>query len=134
MKWLLLTATLVAAAFAIQILIADTQRVGRRSTLGRLAIPVLSLMALAAAIYAAHAIGFFSVPIVALAFVPFGLALRWSLLANRGMRERREAASQPVQRSGRDRLVGLAMWPLFFVLVVLVAAIGLVTGFLAGQR
>ncbi len=134
MKWLLLLATVVAAAFALQMIIADAGRVGRRSAIGRLAGPVMSLVALAAAIYAAHWIGLFSAPIVALAFVPFALAMRWSALANREVRERREAANQPVRQSGRERLLGMVMWPLFVVLVALVAVLGLAAAVLAAQR
>jgi hypothetical protein len=86
------------------------------------------------AIYAAHWIGFFSLPIVAVAFVPFGLALRWSILATRDVRQRREAARQPIPPLGSDRLRGLVMWPVFLVLVALMAALGLMAGMLVAQR
>jgi hypothetical protein len=134
MKWLVLMAALVSVVLALQILATDLRRGRRRSTLGQLALAVLSLAVLGAAIYAAHVVGFFSAPIVAVAFVPFGLAARWSMLSTREMRQRREAARPPVQPSRRDRLVGLAMWPVFLVLVVLVAALGLMAGALAAQR
>jgi hypothetical protein len=134
MKWLVLIAVLVSIMLALQILAADLRRGRRRSTLGQLALAVLSLAVLGAAIYAAHVIGLFSAPIVAVAFVPFGLAVRWSMLSSREMRQRREAAGQPVQSSRRDRLVGLAMWPVFLVLVALAATLGLMAGALAAQR
>jgi hypothetical protein len=134
MKWLVLGAVLVSIVLALQILAADLRRGHRRSTMGQLALAVLSLAVLGAAIYAAHVIGFISVPIVAVAFVPFGLVLRWSLLTTREMRQRRAAARQPVQPSRSDRLVGLAMWPIFLVLVALAATLGLMAGALAAQR
>ncbi|MGA3058184.1 MAG: hypothetical protein ABSE70_09170 [Candidatus Limnocylindrales bacterium] len=134
MKWLVLIAALVAMVLALPILVVDLRRGRRRSTIGQLALAVLSLTVLAAAIYAVHMIGLYSVPIVAVAFVPFGLALRWSILTTTEMRQRREAAKQPVQASRSDRLVGLAMWPVFLVLVALVAALGLMAGALAAQR
>jgi hypothetical protein len=134
MKWLVLIAALVAIVLALQILAADLRRGRPHSTIGQLAPAVLSLAVLGAAIYAGHAIGLFSVPIVAVAFVPFGLALRWSILATREMRQRREEASQPDPPSRRDRLVSLAIWPVFLVLVALVATLGLMAGTLAARR
>jgi Ca2+/Na+ antiporter len=134
MKWLVLIAALVAIVLALQILVADLRHGHQRSTMGQLALTVPSLAVLGAAIYAGHAIGLFSVPIVAVAFVPFGLALRWSILATREMRQRRNEAGRPVPSSRSDRLVGLAMWPLFLVLVALVAVVGLMAGMLAAQR
>jgi hypothetical protein len=134
MKWLVLIAALVSIVLALQILAADLRRGRRRSTVGQLALAVLSLVVLGVAIYAAHVIGFISVPIVAVAFVPFGLALRWSILTTREMRRRREAARQPVQSSRTDQLVGLAMWPVFLVLVAFVVALGLMAGMLAAQH
>jgi hypothetical protein len=102
--------------------------------MGQLALAVLSLAVLGVAIYAAHWIGFFSLPIVAVAFVPFGLALRWSILTTRDMRQRREAARQPIPLSRSDRLRGLAMWPVFLVLAALMAALGVMAGALVAQR
>lgn len=134
MKWLALIAALVATVFAVRILAADLRRGEGRSTIGQLATAVLALVVLGAAIYAAHWIGFFSVPVVAVAFVPFGLAARWSILASRSERERREAARQPTNPSRRDRLLGLAMWPVFLALVFLVAALGVIAGALVAQR
>ena len=134
MKWLVLIAALVATVLALQILAADLRRGHRRSTMGQLALAVLSLAALGVAIYAAHWIGFFSLPIVAVAFVPFGLALRWSILATREMRQRREATRQPIPPPRSDRLRGLVMWPVFLVLVALMAALGLMAGALVAQR
>ncbi|MGZ6266236.1 MAG: hypothetical protein ACXWN4_04970 [Candidatus Limnocylindrales bacterium] len=134
MKWLILLAALVAALFAVQILIADMRRGHKRSTMVQLAAAVFGLALLGLAIYTAHLLGLYSVPIVALAFVPFGLALRWSILATREMRRRREEAGQPVSSSRRGRLVNLAIWPLFLVLVALVAVVGLMAGILAAQR
>ena len=134
MKWLALLAALVAAVLAIQMLVADLRRGHPRSTMGQLALAFLSLAVLGAAIYVAHWFGLFSVPIVALLFVPFGLALRWSALATRDMRHRREAALPQIPSSRRDRVVGLAMWPVFLLLMALVACLGLLAAMLASWR
>jgi hypothetical protein len=131
MKWLILIAAVVAVALAVWVL-AGERRPGRgRSTLRQLAAVVASLVVLLAAIYAAREIGFVAMPVVAVAFVPFGLAARWLVLATREARARREAAAGPTPRA---RLLGLAMWPLFVALVVGVAAIGVVAGMLAARH
>lgn len=113
MKWLALIAAFLAALFAIQILIADLRRGHKRSTLVQLALALLSLAVLGAAIYAAHLLGLFSLPVVAFLFVPFGLALRWSVLATRDLRRRREAAMPQIPHSRNDLVLGVAMWPFF---------------------
>ena len=134
MKWLTLLALLVAVLFAIQILIADMRRGHKRSTMVRLALAVLSLALLGVAIYTAHLLGFYSLPIVALLFAPFGLALRWSTLATREMRRRREAAMPQIPPSRRDRYRGAVIWPVFLGLVVLVACLGMFAAVLASWR
>lgn len=137
MKWLTLSAAVVATVFALQILAADLRRSGRpRSTLRQLAIAILALAVMGAAIYAAHWIGLFSVPIVAAAFVPFGLTARWWMLANRDKREARqrsEAALHPVPPTRRDGLVALLRWPIFLVLIAIVLAAGLLAGMFAAR-
>jgi hypothetical protein len=134
MKWLILIAAVVATALALWILAGERRRGGRRSTGRQLAAAIASLVVLGAAVYAAHYIGFFSLPIVAVAFVPFGLAARWSILATRGARERIEAARPAVPPSRGARLRELAMWPLFAALVTGVALLGLVAGLLAARH
>jgi hypothetical protein len=137
MKWLVVLAAVGAAALALQILIWE-RRGGRRrpSTLGRLAVAVLTVIGLGGAIYAAHFLGIFSIPLVAIAFVPFGVTVRWLILATRRTRQRatdaRAAAAAPVSR--RARLLGLTAWPVFLVLVAVVVVMGLVVGTIVGPH
>ena len=137
MKWLIVLAAIGAAALALQILIWE-RRGGRRrpSTLARLAVAVLTVVGLAAAVYAAHSLGIFSVPLVAIAFVPFGVTIRSLILATRGRRQRaadaRAAAAAPASRL--DRMLELATWPVFLFLVAVVVAAGLVVGTIVGPH
>jgi Ca2+/Na+ antiporter len=133
MRWLVLLAAAVATVFALQILAAERRRGGSRTTLGQLAAAMLWLAILGAILYAAHWIGLFSLPLVAVAFVPFALVARWSILATREARRRRDdaaAAQPPPSRSAR--LLELAAWPVFLSLVVLVLAIGIFVATLVG--
>lgn len=137
MKWLIVLAAMGAAALALQILIWE-RRGGRRrpSTLTQLAVAVLTVVGLVGAIYTAHFLGIFSVPLVAIAFVPFGITVRSMILATRGTRQRaadaRTAAAVPVTR--RARLVELAALPVFVVLVAAVVVMALVVGTVVGPH
>jgi hypothetical protein len=137
MKWLIVLAAIGAAALALQILIWE-RRGGRRrpSTLGRLAVAVLTVVGLGGAISAAHFLGIFSVPLVAIAFVPLGVTARSLILATRGKRQRaadaRTAAAAPASRQAR--LLELAVWPVFVVLVAAVVAMALVVGTAVGPH
>ncbi len=137
MKWLIAIAALGAAALSLQILLWE-RRTGRsrRSTLGRLAWVVLTVVVVVALVYAAHWLGIFSVPVVAVAFVPIGVTIRWLMSATRASRLRAEearAAAAPLP-SRRARLFEVAMWPIFIVLVAVVVVIGLVVGTLVGPH
>lgn len=137
MKWLIVLAAIGAAALALQILIWERRRGRRRrSTLGQLAGVVLAVVVLGAAVYAAHWLGIFSVPLVAVAFVPFGVAARSLAMATRKSRlqaaEVRAAAAEPPSR--RDRVLALATWPVFLILVAVVVALGMVVGTLVGPH
>ena len=136
MKWLIVLAALGAAALAIQILIWE-RRGGRRgrSTLAQIAVAVLTVVGLGGAIYAAHFLGIFSVPLVAIAFVPFGVTMRSLVFATRASRQRAadaRAAAAPTSR--RRRLVELAALPVFLFLVAIVVAMGLVVGTIVGPH
>ena len=137
MKWLTVLAAIGAATLALQILIWE-RRGGRRrpSTLGQLAVAVLTVVGLGGAIYAAHFFGIFSVPLVAIAFVPFGVTARSLILATRGSRQRaaetRAATAAPASRHAR--LLELAAWPVFLVLVAVVVVMGLVVGTFVGPH
>ena len=134
MRWLILGAALVAACLAIWILLGERRPSRPRSTVRGLAAAVAALVVLGVVAYAAHFAGFFSLPIVAVAFIPFGLAARWSVLATREARERREAARPTVPPSRRARMLAIAMWPIFVILVVLAACVGLAAGALSAHR
>jgi hypothetical protein len=137
MKWLIVLAALGAAALSIQILIWE-RRSGRsgRSPLRRLAWAVLTVVVLGAVVYVAHWLGIFSIPLVAVAFVPIGVTVRWLLSATRASRMRTEgaraAAAGPPSR--RARLIAIATWPIFLVLVAVVVVLGLVVGTLVGPH
>jgi hypothetical protein len=131
MKWITLAAAIVAIVFAVRILLADLARGRGRSTLGQLALAVLSLALLGAAVYTAHWLGLFSVPIVAFAFVPFGLAARWWFLSGREKRALLEASRPPATRT--ERLLAIARWPIFLALIALVVTAGVVAGLLAAK-
>jgi hypothetical protein len=121
MKWLTILAAIGAAALALQILIWE-RRGGRRrpSMLGQLALAVLTVVVLGAAVSAAHWLGIFSVPLVIIAFVPFGIAARWLILSTRESRS--------------DRLLALAAMPVFLILIAAVLLLGLIASTLVGPH
>jgi len=96
--------------------------------LAELAAAALALVWLAAAVYAAHLLGIFSIPLVAVAFVPFGAVVRWVLLASRSSRRRELSRTATV--GPRARLV----LPLLLVLVAVVAVLGVVVGTIIGAH
>jgi TRAP-type uncharacterized transport system fused permease subunit len=98
--------------------------------LADLAAAVLALVLLAAAFYSAHLLGIFSVPLVAVAFVPFGVVARWLLLASRSSRLRKELDGGTTAPGPR---AGLRL-PLLLVLVVAVAVLGVVLGTIIGPH
>lgn len=137
MRWLVILGALAAAVIAIEILMWE-RRAGRRrpSALGRIALAVLAIVLVGGAVYSAHLLGVFSIPLVAIAFVPVGLTVRSLILLTRGSRERaqqaRAAAEPPATR--RDRLVQAAALPFFVVMVLAVVVFGLVVGTLVGPH
>jgi hypothetical protein len=70
------------------------------------------------------------------AIVVMGIAMRWLFLATRQSRQRgaraRAAAQQP--QSARARLMALAAWPVFMILVAGAIALGLIAGMLVGRH
>jgi TRAP-type uncharacterized transport system fused permease subunit len=88
------------------------------------------MVMLAGAVYAAHLLGIFSVPLVAVAFVPFGVVVRWLLLASRDSRRRREVEGTATDVGPWARLA----LPMLLVLVVAVAVLGVVVGTIIGPH
>jgi hypothetical protein len=134
MKWLLLAAVVVAAFLAARILLSDVRRAGRRSTLGSLLAAVVSLAVLAAVLSLAHFVGLASIAIVAVAFVPFGLLVRWSLLETRGRRDRYEAARPAAPIGLRGRAARAFELPMLIVLAVGAMALGATMAIVASWR
>jgi sterol desaturase/sphingolipid hydroxylase (fatty acid hydroxylase superfamily) len=64
--------------------------------------------------------------------------LRWWLLSTRGARYQRQRVRAQVDTSVRQsataRLISLARWPVFFILVAVTVALGLLAGMLAGPH
>ena len=90
MKWLLLMGAVAFGAFAVWWLARGRPgRPVRSRTLAEGALAILSLVLIVAAAYVAHGMGIFSLPLVALAFLPFGVATRWLLVSTRETRGRR---------------------------------------------
>lgn len=137
MKWLIILGAVCAAALALQILISERRR-GRRelSALGRIALAVLAIALLGGAVYSAHVLGIFSIPLVVIAFVPVGVTVRWLILASRGSRQQAEEARIVIAPAAgrRDRLIRAASLPLFVLMVLAVVLLGLVVGTVVGPH
>ena len=138
MRWLSLLGAAAAVAFGLWWLAkgrpdrpGSPGRPARSPTLAELSAVVLSLVLLAAAVYAAHWLGIYSIPLVAAAFaLPFGLAIRWLLLATRGSRQIRDVDGPPAAGGRWARLV----LPLLVVMVAAIAVLGVVVATLVGRR
>lgn len=137
MRWVVILAAICAALVSLQVLIWE-RRGGRRrpSTVGRIALAVLAIVLVGGAVYSAHLLGIFSIPLIVIAFGPVGLTVRWLVLATRESRERADAArasAAPPLTSGQRMLRALAL-PLFVVMVLAVVAVALVVGTLVGPH
>jgi small-conductance mechanosensitive channel len=131
MRLLALLVVLAAAALVAWRFMRGRLDDGPRSRgLADLAAAVLALVLLAAAFYSAHLLGIFSVPLVAVAFVPFGVVARWLLLASRSSRRRKELDGRATAPGPGP---GLRL-PLLLVLVVAVAVLGVVLGTIIGPH
>jgi hypothetical protein len=137
MRWAIVLGAIATAAIALQILIWE-RRAGRRrpSTVGLIALAVLAVVLVGAAVYSAHLLGIFSIPLVVLAFVPVGVTVRWLILATR---ESRQLAAQAFAASAppvtwRTRLLRAASVPIFVLMVVAVVLLALVVGTLVGPH
>ena len=137
MRWAIILGAIATGAIALQILIWE-RRAGRRrpSAIGRVALAVLAIVLVGAAVYSAHLLGIFSIPLVVLAFVPVGVTVRWLILATRESRlqaaEAYAASAPPV--TWRTRLLRAASLPIFVLMVVAVVLLALVVGTLVGPH
>ena len=131
MRLLAVLALLGAAAFvAWRLTKGPVDDSPRSRRLAELAVAVLTLVMVAAAVYVAHLLGIFSVPLVALLFVPFGLAIRWLLVATRDSRRRGELDRAAAGGGPWARLV----LPTLVALAVAVAVLGVIVGGLVGPH
>jgi len=92
---------------------------------------VLGLVFLAAAIYLAHWIGIFSVPLVAVVFAGVGIPLRAMLAGTK--------ASRSAAETGRIRPRAARLWsrlelPVLFFAVAAIAVLGILVGGLIGPH
>ncbi|MGD0123017.1 MAG: hypothetical protein ABSC46_10710 [Candidatus Limnocylindrales bacterium] len=137
MRWAIVLGAIATAAIALQILIWERPAGRRRpSTVGLIALAVLAVVLVGAAVYSAHLLGIFSIPLVVLAFVPVGVTVRWLILATR---ESRQLAAQAFAASAppvtwRTRLLRAASVPIFVLMVVAVVLLALVVGTLVGPH
>jgi hypothetical protein len=136
MKWLIFLAAIVAAAVAIQMLVWERRGRIRPSTVTGLASVGLTLIVFIGVAYVARGLGLFTVPIVVVAFVPFGFAARGLLFATRESRLRaaETRASTAQLASPRARLLALAAWPAFLVMVAAAVALGLAAASFIGPH
>lgn len=137
MRWIVILAAICAALVALQVLIWERRSSRRRSsTIGRIALAVLAIVLVGGAVYSAHLLGIFSIPLIVIAFGPVGLTMRWLILATRASRETADAAraeaALPLTRS--QRLLRAFALPLFVVMVLAVVAVALVVGTLVGPH
>jgi hypothetical protein len=134
MKWILLLAALLAAILAIPILLSDVGRLGRRPAFASLASAILWLALLVAGLFLARSMGWFSIPVVAVIFLPLGLSARWALLATRRSRDRLNAGQAPPPPLARQRFARLLAWPLLLVLAIGAMALGAAAAVVASWR
>jgi hypothetical protein len=135
MKWLVILGSIGAAAVAVEILILERRGGLRRPSLrGQIALAVLTALLIAAAVYLAHVLGLFSIPLVVAAFVPVGIGIRWLVVATRAARRRAAEGRTAVPVTARARLAAALALPAFVVLVVAVVALGLIVGNLVGPH
>ena len=137
MRWAILLGAVATAAVSLQILIWE-RRAGRRrpSAIGRIALAVLAAVLVGGAVYSAHLLGIFSIPLVIIAFVPVGVTVRWLILATRASRQRTaeafDASAPPVTRP--VRLLRAASLPLFVLMVLAVVLLALAVGTAVGPH
>lgn len=103
---------------------------GGRRTAADGAWAVVCLAMLVAAAYLAHRLGIFALPLVVLAFLPIGVAMRWLLMHTGGARERRYGA---VQEPPAHPLARYTV-PLLALSALAVAVIGVLVGALIGPN
>ena len=133
MKWLLMLLGVAGAAAILLQVLTSREASARYQARGaiRFAWAVLSIAILAIGLFAAHWIGLFSVPLVAVAFVAAGVPLRMVLT---GTKPARAAGEPSGAESRRERLWNSLELPLLVVLVAGVALLGIVVSGLIGPH
>ena len=131
MKFLLvLAATGVGAYVLWRVLRHQPVRPGVPRTAAEGAWAAMCLVLLVAAAYLGHRLGIFALPLVVLAFLPIGMAMRWLLMHTAGARERRYAnvATAPAHPLARFTV------PLLALSAIVVAALGVLIATLIGPN
>jgi hypothetical protein len=90
----------------------------------------MCLALLVAAAYLAHRLGLFALPLVVLAFLPVGVAMRWLLANTRGTRQSRYGAVEALPARPLARFTV----PLLALSAVVVAVVGVLVGTLIGPN
>jgi hypothetical protein len=131
MRFLLLLAAIGVGAFVFWRMAKGRPALpGGRRTAADGAWAVVCLVMLMAAAYLAHRLGIFALPLVVLAFLPIGVAMRWLLIKTQGSRERRNGVAEALPAHPLARYTV----PLLALSAVAVAAIGVLVGTLIGPN
>lgn len=131
MRWPLLLGAVGVGAFGMWWLAkARAGRPARSRSVAQGASAVVSLVLIIAVAYAAHSLGIFALPLLVLAFLPFGVAARWFLVANRESRQRRLLDGR-TPKAGRWGPLAL---PLMAIIAVAAAVLGVVVGTIVGPH
>lgn len=130
MRWLLFGVVLGAGAVAALWLTRPRAARSASRPTAQAASAVVSLALIVAGAYAAHGLGIFSLPLVVLAFVPFGVVVRWLLFSTR---DSRRSGYRGDGRPGAGPHAGLVL-PLMAVIAVAAAVLGVIVGNLVGAN
>ncbi len=135
MKWLILFGSLGAAAIAFQILVWERRSGRHLAPLRQAAMAIVAVVLLGGAVYSAHLLGIFSIPLVVITFVPVGATVRWLILATRVSRQREaEARAAAFPATRHDLFLRAISLPLFVTMALAVVLLGLVVGTIVGPH
>jgi len=131
MKWLALLGVVgVGAAGLLWYAKGQPGLPAKSPTLVQFASAILSLVLLLVVAYFAHYLGFYSLPLLAIAFLTIGIPARALLFGTRDVRTNR-ALNSPAPDGGRWAKLVL---PLLVILVLGIAVLGVAVGALVGTH